>query len=148
MVGLWVRTVAKGTNTVVLLSIGSFSSGEKMDPEETGTNICTLSDQIEEEGVPCAILGLVPLLAEESRGAPYSSCWTSQVNHHLAQKCWDDSHPFLPLDHHMFRTTERGVLGAAPRRSLITLGGELGVSAQTAIGNEIVRYLDFAHKHT
>ena len=39
MVGLWVRTVAKGTNTVVLLSIGSFSSGEKMDPEETGTNI-------------------------------------------------------------------------------------------------------------
>ena len=49
MVGLWVRTVAKGTNTVVLLSIGSFSSGEKMDPEETGTNICTLSDQIEEE---------------------------------------------------------------------------------------------------
>ena len=49
MVNLWLRTVGKGTNTVVLLSIGSFSAGEKMSPEETAANICTLSDQIGEE---------------------------------------------------------------------------------------------------
>ena len=49
MVNLWFRTVGKGTNTVVPLSIGSFSAGEKMSPEETAANICTLSDQIGEE---------------------------------------------------------------------------------------------------
>ena len=31
------------------------------------------------QGLTCMILGLIPVLAEEVRGAPYSSCWSSQV---------------------------------------------------------------------
>ena len=79
------------TSTVVAICLGSTPDREKRNPEEAAENICRIADQIVEEvrlcqsivnkylqGLTCIVLGLIPVLSEEVRGA-YSSCWSSQV---------------------------------------------------------------------
>ena len=82
------------TSTVVAICLGSTPDREKRNPEEAAENICRIADQVVEEvrlpkyckeispplqGLTCIVLGLIPVLADEVRGAPYSSCWSSQV---------------------------------------------------------------------
>ena len=80
------------TSTVVAICLGSTPDREKRNPEEAAENICRIADQIVEEvrlcqsivnkhlqGLTCIVLGLIPVLSEEVRGAPYSSCWSSQA---------------------------------------------------------------------
>ena len=79
-----------GERVVVGLCLGSAPEREKRNPMETAANLGTLHDQFCAEvrhssqschvqGMSCFILGLVPVLVEEVRGAAYSSCWSSQV---------------------------------------------------------------------
>ena len=64
---------------VVGLCLGSSPAKEMRDPSKTALNVMKLWEQFQQEGIPCFILSLVPVLAEEARGDPYSSCWSSQV---------------------------------------------------------------------
>merc|ERR1712080_23790 len=81
--------------------------------------------------------------AGEKRGAAYSSCWSSQVNHHLGKHCVDQDQPFLPLDWLLFRKFQDW-LGVAPSRNLILSKGDLGVEGREAVAREIIRYIDQA----
>ena len=81
------------------------------------------------------------MLSNEARHAPYSSCWSSVVNYHLAEKCQKNNIPFLPIDMHLFRQDGQGSINvAAPTRQLVASRGTLGQEARLRIGTEIMRY--------
>ena len=74
-----VREVLGEQGGLVGLCLGSSPAKEKGDPHNTALNVLQLWEQFQEDDIPCFILSLVPVLAEEARGDPFSSCWSSQV---------------------------------------------------------------------
>ena len=96
--------------------------------------------------LPCFLISLCSVLTNEARHAPYSSCWSSVVNYHLAEMCHQHSIPYLPIDMHLFRQSSTGGTNvAAPSRKLVASRGTLGLEAKLGIGAEIIRYCCLKH---
>lgn len=134
------------TAVVIGLCLGDNKAMEKNDPKQAAKNIVSMYSQIRDMRIPCFVISLCPVLTNEARHAPYSSCWSSVVNYHLAEMCHQHGIPYLPIDMHLFRqSSTRGANVAGPSIKLVASRGTLGLEAKLSIGAEIIRYIDDCH---
>ena len=105
---------------LVGVCLGVCKRTEKLDPLQAAENIVEVCrhfrdqvgvpacscDQFHDsdpaplcQSVPVFAVSALPVLVAETRLTPFSACWSSALNLHLAALCHASATPYLPLHH-------------------------------------------------